>query len=142
MTVFLSCYGHYEFAVESIGLSNAPVAFKKLREDVFREHLDKCTIFFVDDILIYCRSIEEHAEHLRTVLGKLGEHQLFASCGFLGSCGSEAGVALVVKTTKISALSTRKRYKDLKRYCHWLRLKIMCLTGYCRTFHCHSGNET
>ena len=79
MTVFCSCYGHYEFEVKSIGLSNAPVSFRKLMDDVFREHLDKCTIFFLDDILIYYRSIDEHVEHLWTVLGKLGEYQFFAS---------------------------------------------------------------
>ena len=60
------------------GLTNAPAAFMKLMNDVFREHLDKCVIFFIDDILVYSRSREEHAENLRIVLGKLREHQLFA----------------------------------------------------------------
>ena len=47
----------------SIGLSNALVAFRKHMNDVFRAHLDKCTIVFIDDIMPYSRSREEHAEH-------------------------------------------------------------------------------
>ena len=84
-TAFRTRYGHYEFVVMPFGLTNAPAAFMKLMNDVFREYLDKCVIVFIDDILIYSRSREEHAEHLRIVLEKLREHKLFAmlsKCSF------------------------------------------------------------
>ena len=84
-TAFRTRYGHYEFVVMPFGLTNAPTAFMKLMNGVFREHLDKCVIIFTDDILVYSRSREEHAEHLWIVLGKLREHQLFAKlskCSF------------------------------------------------------------
>lgn len=51
--------------MDPFGLTNAPMAFAKHMNDVYREHLDKCTIVFIDDILIYSRSSEQHVEHLR-----------------------------------------------------------------------------
>ena len=58
----------------SIGLSNALAAFRERMNDVFSAHLDKCAIVFIDDIMIYSRSREEHVEHLRIVLGDLGKY--------------------------------------------------------------------
>ena len=55
-----------------------PLVFLKIMYDVFREHLDKCVIVFIDDTLIYSRSRDEHAEHLWIVLGKPEEKKLFA----------------------------------------------------------------
>ena len=51
--------------MDPFGLTNAPMAFTKHMNDVYREHFDKCTIVFIDDILIYSRSSEQHVEHLR-----------------------------------------------------------------------------
>ncbi|CAA7035497.1 unnamed protein product [Microthlaspi erraticum] len=67
------------------GLTNAPAAFMRLMNDVFREYLDVFVIIFIDDILVYSRSQEEHATHLRLVLEKLREQKLFAKlskCSF------------------------------------------------------------
>jgi hypothetical protein len=64
-TSFRTRYGHYEFTVVPFGLSNAPVVFMCLMNGVFRDYLYKFVIIFLDDILIYSKSKEEHVNHLR-----------------------------------------------------------------------------
>ena len=77
-TAFRTRYGHYEFLVVPFGLTNAPAAFMALMNDVFRPYLDKFIIVFIDDILVYSRSKQEHRQHLTTVLQTLMENQLYA----------------------------------------------------------------
>jgi hypothetical protein len=77
-TAFITKYGLYEFTVMSFGLTNAPAFFMNLMNSVFMEYLDKFVVVFIDDILIYSQSEEEHASHLRMVLQRLREHQLYA----------------------------------------------------------------
>jgi hypothetical protein len=67
-TAFKTRFGHYEFTVLPFGLTNAPGVFMSLMNGVFREYLDKFVQVFIDDILIYSRTMEEHDEHLRLVL--------------------------------------------------------------------------
>jgi hypothetical protein len=64
--------------VMSFGLTNAPAYFMYLMNKVFMEYLDKFVMVFIDDILIYSRSEEEHEEHLRLVLEMLRDHRLYA----------------------------------------------------------------
>jgi hypothetical protein len=71
-------YGLYEDTVMSFGFINAPTYFMYLMNKVFMEYLDKFVVVFIDDILVYSRSEEEHEEHLRLVLQKLWDHRFYA----------------------------------------------------------------
>ena len=103
-TTFKTSYGHYEFLVMPFGLTNALAAFMDLMNHVFRPYLDKFVIVFIDDILVYSSSKEEHAEHLRIILQTLREHQLhtkFIKCqfwldrvAFLGHVVSAEGISI------------------------------------------------
>jgi len=77
-TAFTSRYGLYEYLVMSFGLTNAPAHFMCLMNSVFMPEQEKFVVVFIDDILIYSKSKKEHAEHLRIVLTRLREHQLYA----------------------------------------------------------------
>ncbi|GKA35898.1 putative reverse transcriptase domain-containing protein [Tanacetum coccineum] len=77
-TVFRTRYGHYEFQVMSFGLTNAPAVFMDLMNRVCKPYLDKFMIIFIDDILIYSKSEEEHAEHLKLILEWLKKEELYA----------------------------------------------------------------
>src|SRR3954467_9822557 len=77
-TAFTTRYGLYEYTVMSIGLTNAPATFSRMMNSIFMEYLDKFVVVYLDDILIYSKNEEEHAEHLRLVLMKLREHRLYA----------------------------------------------------------------
>ena len=77
-TAFTTRYELYEYTVMSFGLTNAPAYFMNLMNKVFMEFLDKFVVVFIDDILIFSKDEEEHEEHLRLVLEKLREHQLYA----------------------------------------------------------------
>ncbi|XP_019238670.1 PREDICTED: uncharacterized protein LOC109218738 [Nicotiana attenuata] len=90
-TAFRTRYGHYEFLVMSFGLTNAPAAFMDLMNRVFRPYLDSFVIVFIDDILIYSRSQEEHEQHLRVVLQTLRDSQLYAK---LSKCEFEQCLAI------------------------------------------------
>jgi hypothetical protein len=77
-TTFRTRYGHYEFVVVPFGLTNTPIVFMFLMNGIFRNYLDKFVIVFLDNILIYSKSEEEHEHYLRLVLKVLREHQLYA----------------------------------------------------------------
>jgi hypothetical protein len=88
----------------SFGLTNAPAYFMYLMNKIFMEYLDKFVVVFIDDILIYSKNEEEHEEHLRLVLQKLREHELYAKfskcefwlkeVSFLGHVITNGGIAV------------------------------------------------
>ncbi|GJU92631.1 putative reverse transcriptase domain-containing protein, partial [Tanacetum coccineum] len=71
-------YGHYEFQVMPFGLTNAPTVFMDLMNRVCKPYLDKFVIVFINDILIYSKSKEEHSEHLKIILDLLKKEKLYA----------------------------------------------------------------
>ena len=76
-TAFRTRYRHFEFTVMPFGLTNVLAAFMDLMHRVFQPYLDQFVVVFVDDILIYSQSEEEHEDHLRVVLQLLRDHQLY-----------------------------------------------------------------
>jgi hypothetical protein len=74
---FVTRYGKYEFTVVSFRLTNASTYFKNMLNKVFMEELDKFVVVFIDDILVYSATAEEHEQHL-IVLEKLRQNQLYA----------------------------------------------------------------
>jgi hypothetical protein len=71
-TAFCTRYGLYEYTVMSFGLTNVPAYFMYLMNKVFMEYLDKFIVVFIDDILVFSKTEEEHEKHIRMVLEKLG----------------------------------------------------------------------
>ncbi|GJT98647.1 putative reverse transcriptase domain-containing protein [Tanacetum coccineum] len=112
ITAFRTRYGHYEFQVMSFGLTNAPTVFMDLMNRVCKPYLDKFMIVFIDDILIYSKSKDEHKEHLKTILELLKKEKLYAkfskcdfwleSVQFLGHVIDSKGVH--VDPVKIEAI--------------------------------------
>ncbi|GJS62997.1 putative reverse transcriptase domain-containing protein [Tanacetum coccineum] len=77
-TAFRTRYGHYKFQVMPFGLTNAPAVFMDLMNRVCKPYLDKSVRVFINDILIYSRNKEEHADHLRIILELLRKEELYA----------------------------------------------------------------
>ena len=77
-TAFRTRYGSFEYLVLPMGLCNAPGTFMQLMNETFRDLLDKCVLVFLDDILVFSRTEEEHIAHVREVLSRLRKQQLYA----------------------------------------------------------------
>ena len=73
-TTFRTRFGHYEFLIMPFGLTNAAVVFMDLMNRIFHQYLYQFVVVFIDDILIYLDSVEQHVEHLRMILQTLWEH--------------------------------------------------------------------
>jgi hypothetical protein len=103
-TAFHTRYGLYEYTVMSFGLTNAPTYFMYIMNKVVMEYLDKFVVVFIDDILIFSKTEEEHEKHLRMVLEKPISNQLYAKfskceswltkVAFLGHVISAGGVSV------------------------------------------------
>jgi hypothetical protein len=136
-TAFTTRYRLFEYLVMSFGLTNAPVHFTYLMNLVFMPELDKFVVVFIDDILIYSKNEEEHAQHLRIILTRLREHQLYAKfskCAFwleeiqfLGHVLSANGIA--VDPSKVKDILEWKPPTTM----HQVR-SFLGLAGYYRRF--------
>ncbi|WVZ96900.1 hypothetical protein U9M48_042480 [Paspalum notatum var. saurae] len=124
-TAFISRYGLYEYTVMSFGLTNALTFFMYMMNSVFMEYLDKFVVIFIDDILIYSKTEEEHEEHLRLVLRSL------ESINFMRSLASHviSNGGIAVDQSKVSEVRNRKIPQDVKGIGSFLGL-----AGYYRRF--------
>ena len=77
-TTFRTCYGHYEFVVMPFRLTNAPITFMDLMNKVCMSMLDRSEIIFIDAILVYSKTKEQHEQHFREVLETLRRERLYA----------------------------------------------------------------
>ena len=111
-TAFRTRYGSFEYRVLPMGLCNAPGTFMQLMNDTFRSMLDRTVLVFLDDILVFSRTLEEHIEHVREVLTRLRAQQLYAKlskCEFFAHevefLGHRIGVdGLAVMQDKVAAV--------------------------------------
>ncbi|GJZ34709.1 putative reverse transcriptase domain-containing protein [Tanacetum coccineum] len=136
-TAFRTRYGHYEFQVMPFGLTNATAVFMDLMNRVCKLYLDKFVIVFIDDILIYSKSKEEHAEHLKLILELLKKEELYAKFSkydfwlskvqFLGHVINSEGVH--VDPSKIKSIKDWASPKTLTEIGQFLGL-----VGYYRRF--------
>jgi hypothetical protein len=136
-TTFSTSYGLYEYLVMSFGLTNAPAHFMYLMNSLFMQELDKFVVVFIDNILIYSKSEEEYAQHLRVILQRLRDHQLYAKfskCAFwlkevpfLGRIISAEGIA--VDPSKVQEVLDWKSPKSVTQIRSFLGL-----AGYYRRF--------
>ncbi|KAK9010290.1 hypothetical protein V6N11_036801 [Hibiscus sabdariffa] len=136
-TAFRTRYRHYKFLVMPFGLTNAPATFMDLMSRVFHEYLDRFVVVFIDDILVYSRTEEDHDRHLRLVLQTLLENQLYAKLSkcefwirevvFLGHVVSSEGIQVDPK--KVEAVVNWKQPKLVTEIRSFLGL-----AGYYRSF--------
>jgi hypothetical protein len=136
-TAFRTRYGHYEYSVMPFGVTNAPGVFMEYMNRIFHSFLDRFVVVFIDDILIYSKSEEEHEEHLRIVLQVLKEKKLYVKLSkcefwmrevsFLGHIISSGGIAVdPAKVDAVSQWGTPESVSEIKSF--------LGLAGYYRRF--------
>ena len=129
-TAFRTRYGHFEFLVLPFGLTNALTSFINLMNIIFKSYLDRITVVFNDDVLVYSKTREEHADHLRIILQTLRDHYLYAKrekCDFwmtevkfLGHIVSQEGIS--IDLAKINAILRWERTSNVTEICSFLVL--------------------
>ncbi|KAL0154822.1 hypothetical protein M9458_049085 [Cirrhinus mrigala] len=126
-TAFLTTRGHYEYQVMPYGLANAPAVFQSFINEILKDFMNKFVIAYIDDILIFSKSEAEHITHVRAVLSRLLDHQLYVKAekcefhvhqtSFLGYQVSHQGVKM--DSSKIQAVTEWPQpstIKELQRF--------------------------
>ena len=124
-TAFRTRYGHFEYLIMPFGLKNAPTTFQHFINDVLGEYLDEFSFSYIDDILIYSKTLKEHREHVKKM--KLQENGLYVKLSkckfettqttFLGHIISDKGIAMDPDKVKaIMAWPTPKNVKEIQSF--------------------------
>ncbi len=140
-TAFSTTTGHYEYRVMPFGLVNSPSVFQSFINDVFRDMLDHYVIVYINDILIYSETLQEHIQHVRSVLQRLIKYQLYAklekcefhttSVTFLGYIISQEGVAM--DESKVHAVLNwplPSNIKELQRFLGFVNFYRRFIRGF------------
>jgi hypothetical protein len=134
-TAFRTRYGHFDFKVLPFGLCNAPATFTRMMNRIFGDLYDTCIIAYVDDILIYSKTEEDHLRHLDLVFQRLQENKLFlklSKCAFGKSsvdfCGTTvSSQRLHIDSSKLETLfatpapTNVKQLQSFLGICNWFR---------------------
>ena len=126
-TAFNTPTGHYEYLVMPFGLTNAPAVFQALVNDVLRDMLNKFVFVYLDDILIFSRTLSEHTRHVQLVLNRLLENSLYVkaekcdfharSVAFLGYIVAEGGIQMdPAKVSAVTLWPTPENRKTLQQF--------------------------
>ena len=121
-TAFRTRYGHYEYKVMPFGLVNAPSTFQAMMNTILREFLDHRVLVYLDDILIYSKSLEDYKALIKQVLAQLERHDLAISLKksvfqvdtveFLGYIVGKDGVTMSKK--KVESILSWKAPRSVK----------------------------
>ena len=134
-TAFRTRYGHFQYRVLPFGLCNAPATFMRMMNRVFGDLYDDCIIAYVDDILIYSNTLEDHKRHLALTLERLRDHKLYlklSKCSFATNrtefCGTDVDSSGIYldrsKLAPLFATRTPRNVKEVQSFlgvCNWFR---------------------
>ncbi|MBW0577344.1 hypothetical protein O181_117059 [Austropuccinia psidii MF-1] len=162
LTCFRTKYGSYEYLVMPFGLTNAPASFQNLVNDIFYDLLDIYVVAYLDDIMVFSKSEEEHVTHVSTVLPRFRANNLFAkaskclshvsSVQYLGYVVSSKGLKMdQEKVQQILNWSAPRNLKGLQSflgfanfYCRFIKhysKKISSLTSFLKKYSHFTLNE-
>ncbi|MBW0553481.1 hypothetical protein O181_093196 [Austropuccinia psidii MF-1] len=155
LTAFRTKYGSYEYLGIPFGLTNAPASFQNLMNDIFAYFLDIFVVVYLDDMVVFSSSEEEHVKHVASLLQELRENNFFAkasSVEYLGYVVSSDGLEIdSSKVQRILNWPQPKNYKALQSflvfstlYCHFIKnysKKICALTSLLKKYSPFIFNE-
>lgn len=136
-TAFSTPLGHYEFVRMPFGLKNAPATFQRLMNSVLRDYINKICVVYLDDILIFSTTAEEHMDNIRKIFDRLRQHNLriqIDKCNFFATSTEYLGHILTTEgvkpnPTKVEAIQKLKLPQTAKQIKSFLGA-----TGYYRKF--------
>jgi len=140
-TAFRTRYGSFEFLVMPMGLTNAPATFQAFMNHIFRDMTDIFVVIYLDDILIFSNSREDHQVHVRRVLERLREYDLHSKpekclfhtekIEFLGFMVTPTGISMdTAKTDAVSVWPTPTNLKAVQAFLGFANFYRRFIVGF------------